>query len=120
MSFALPDAWPWEMGFVDDGTDHQCSAVTDPPLIREARLRRVVRRGLADPWVFQVPGAELPRHRGPSRAVALTASVLSGRSPANGASIRSRRQDFELGRPGMWLRMDFEKPPSTQMSWPVT
>jgi hypothetical protein len=36
------------------------------------------------------------------------------------SSIRSRRQDFELGRPGMWLRMDFEKPPSTQMSWPVT
>jgi len=73
-----------------------------------------------DPWVFQVPGAEPPRHRGPSRAVALTASALSGRSPANGASIRSRRHDFELGRPGMWLRMDFEKPPSTQMSWPVT
>ena len=27
---------------------------------------------------------------------------------------------FELGRPGIWLRMDLEKPPSTQMSCPVT
>lgn len=27
---------------------------------------------------------------------------------------------FELGRPGIWLRMDFEKPPSTQISCPVT
>ena len=29
-------------------------------------------------------------------------------------------QDLELGRPGIWLRMDFEKPPSTQISCPVT
>ena len=29
-------------------------------------------------------------------------------------------QDSELGRPGMWLRMDLEKPPSTQTSCPVT
>ena len=28
--------------------------------------------------------------------------------------------DLELGRPGIWLRMDLEKPPSTQMSCPVT
>jgi hypothetical protein len=28
--------------------------------------------------------------------------------------------ELELGRPGIWLRMDLEKPPSTQMSCPVT
>lgn len=31
-----------------------------------------------------------------------------------------RLQESELGRPGIWLRMDLEKPPSTQMSCPVT
>jgi hypothetical protein len=28
--------------------------------------------------------------------------------------------ELELGRPGIWLRIDLEKPPSTQMSCPVT
>ena len=35
-------------------------------------------------------------------------------------AVQLRLQDLELGRPGIWLRIDLEKPPSTQMSCPVT
>lgn len=46
---------------------------------------------------------------------------IPGRGCVNSrGAVRFERQDLELGRPGIWLRIDLEKPPSTQMSWPVT
>lgn len=42
------------------------------------------------------------------------------RVPTSGASEDIGPYESELGRPGIWLRMDLEKPPSTQMSCPVT
>lgn len=74
-----------------------------------------------DPVRSPVPGQPVSANGRERRmTVSVSTSGSNWPKPANGASIRSRRQDFELGRPGMWLRMDFEKPPSTQMSWPVT
>jgi len=55
----------------------------------------------------------LPRSPEPSKAFSFWGRMLEciqacGRGFAD--------YEFELGRPGMWLKIDFEKPPSTQRS----
>jgi hypothetical protein len=58
------------------------------------------------------PGAAAERHRRSPR-----------RSIGSGPRFYSKNiasYELELGRPGIWLRIDLEKPPSTQMSCPVT
>lgn len=64
----------------------------------------------------------MPGMRLPVVSAAVAGCRCSGATATSlpGVPIQVGLQDLELGRPGIWLRIDLEKPPSTQMSCPVT
>jgi hypothetical protein len=107
---------------VPNWTTSSSSALSRWSRDRKLTLARLHRGGVREAMTAYGPASwgthHIPRER--------NAAGRGRRSPARSIGwcwFRSEHiepYELELGRPGMWLRIDLEKPPSTQMSCPVT